>query len=1009
MSETDPQTPQRRTRRWRPVLAVVLLAGAASAATLYAARRTIAREALVGWLHGQGIESEVAFQAFDANGFSGSLRIGPAAHPDLTAEVAEIHYDLLGFWNGQPFGARVTKVRLLNPTVHGRWHAGRLSLGSLDPLIEKARKQPPRKDKTQPKIEVDGATLTLDTDYGPLQAQADLRVNDGRLQRLDARLAPAKLAGKDLQARIGASELHVVAFGDRLAIAAAAELDQARAAGASLDGAALKLSAQAPYPDFAKRSGAGAVTVSLSVDAKAAALGPRKASGLHQTLSFTGAASGWATDLALKGATDLTLSAEQADFGAGQARGVQFRAQSQDFAWARAGGDRVSGNVRLTGGADRLAAGSDLTLTRIAGVFQGPVEAAAKAWSLDLTGGASAHGGWTGMGPARPGDLPGDVALKRALAAFLFDAPRLNLKASNRTLVISLISPARLTPDSGGQAQLLAANGPLYADGKGAFRLTTTGGGLPAAELTVASYVAGASGVRGRARLGAKGSLGPVIDGDLDLDGSFRLAGGTLEVMAKGCVPIAAARLELGVNDVETIKGQACPAAGPLFTLGGGGWRIHGEVKDLAANVPFLETHITQAQGPIDLAARRGDLSLTADVRSARLEDTARPLRFRPLAARGTARLANQVWRGAFALTDPAGHPLAKAELDHDGRSGKGGVRIDTGELVFAQGGLQPAALSPLAAMIASPANGRARFQGEIDWTAKDSTSHGVLEVPGLDFQGPTGPVKGLTGQVVLTSLVPLRAAPGQTLRAASVAGMAPMTSAELKFGLDHEAIQVEGATFGMGGGEVRLKPFEIPFAAGGAWNAEVEFDGVQLSDIVKASPFADRMELQAKVSGRVPFAVTPAGVRVSKGEFHAITPGRISIRREALSQVSSVGGTPQPQGAPAAPEPVDPYSDLAYQAMEHLAFTELSAEVASQDGGRLGVLFHIKGEHAPPTKQTIQLTWGEVLRRRIDRVVPLPSGTKVDLTLDTSVNLDQLLADLADYQRLHGSGPVQP
>ena len=32
-----------------------------------------------------------------------------------------------------------------------------------------------------------------------------------------------------------------------------------------------------------------------------------------------------------------------------------------------------------------------------------------------------------------------------------------------------------------------------------------------------------------------------------------------------------------------------------------------------------------------------------------------------------------------------------------------------------------------------------------------------------------------------------------------------------------------------------------------------------------------------------------------------------------------------------------------------------------------------------------------------------------VDLTLDTTLNLDDLLSDYAEYRRLHGSAPVQP
>lgn len=142
-------------------MAVVLLAVLAVALTLYATRRAIAREALTGWLRSQGIESEVTFQAFDPGGFSAALRVGPAAHPDMTAEVAEVRYDLLGFWNGRALGARVTEVRLVNPTLRARWRDGRLSLGSLDPLIEQLRKQPPRPDQGQPKIVVEGGRLHL--------------------------------------------------------------------------------------------------------------------------------------------------------------------------------------------------------------------------------------------------------------------------------------------------------------------------------------------------------------------------------------------------------------------------------------------------------------------------------------------------------------------------------------------------------------------------------------------------------------------------------------------------------------------------------------------------------------------------------------------------------------------------------------------------------------------------------------------------------------------------------
>ena len=90
-------------------------------------------------------------------------------------------------------------------------------------------------------------------------------------------------------------------------------------------------------------------------------------------------------------------------------------------------------------------------------------------------------------------------------------------------------------------------------------------------------------------------------------------------------------------------------------------------------------------------------------------------------------------------------------------------------------------------------------------------------------------------------------------------------------------------------------------------------------------------------------------------------------------------------------------------------AFDLLDAEVNSLPGGRLGVLFHIRGEHAPPERQEIRLTLAELISRNfLNRELPLPSGTKVDLTLDTSLNLDQLLRDYVEAQESAGSAEVQ-
>src|SRR3546814_1986753 len=98
-------------------------------------------------------------------------------------------------------------------------------------------------------------------------------------------------------------------------------------------------------------------------------------------------------------------------------------------------------------------------------------------------------------------------------------------------------------------------------------------------------------------------------------------------------------------------------------------------------------------------------------VAAARVVDTAPATRFNPLRMEGRAGLADGLWTADLSFATPAGHAIAKAALRHDASSASGGVAIRTGMLNFADGGLQPVELSPLAAAVGSPAMGSADRQ----------------------------------------------------------------------------------------------------------------------------------------------------------------------------------------------------------------------------------------------------------------------------------------------------------
>lgn len=988
--------------------------------TVYLTRRAIARELLVGWLEARGVPADVEFREFEFGGFTARVRAGAPNDPDVSVERVEVRYGFTGFWAGQPPGVQVHSVKLYRPVLKGAFQDGKLRLGSLDPLIEEFTKQPPKPEAPQPRVEIHGGVMRLATDYGQLKLRADGRLAGGRLMALDARLDPATLKGEGLAASLGEASVKLATTRDRVDILLLAPVTTLDAGEIKARGGRLRLSVQAPYPDLAKKRGEGRVTARLDISGDQAAFGADSLDQLRLAANFDGVTKGWIETLALDGDGDVQVSARGGKVAGFALHDLKGEASLGDLRWTRTAGDVVSGEVstRLTAA---RAEGGDVKLSDARGEFGGLIAFDASRVDVALRGAVASRGAWSGLGAVQASDPAETAALKRALADFQLTASSLAINASRDGVSVGLGVPVHVRTASGGELKLFrAAGGPIYSNGAGGFDMIVSGGGLPEASLAVDRYRLTKDGLVANAALKAKGGFAPVSDASIDAAGELRVSGQTIEFAAARCVLLSAGHVELGDSDLEKLNGQVCPTAAPLVSLKGGAWRVRGQAKGLSADMPFLEARLSEAAGLIDLSGAGADIDGQVAVSAARLDDTAAETRFRPLRASGKATARKGGWLADFAVSDMAGRRLATGDLHH-AADGRGALDFDTGMLVFEDGGLQPVGLSPMAAIVASPANGRARFDGQISWAPGTSASHGTLTVERLDFISPMGPVSGLAGRAEFNSLIPLTAAPGQVLKAEVVNTLVPLTDVDVIFGLTPDAVTVGGAQLAMGGGLLAFEPFTVPFKPGEPWKGVLNIQGVQVKELVEASPFGDRVDLEARLTGRVPFEVTPEGVRVSAGTLRAIEPGRLSILREALVPVASEGGAVvgaavegAPQVAlPAAAAPageINAFSEFAYQAMEYLAFDTLDAEVNSLENGRLGVLMHLKGEHTPPKRQEIRLTLMDLIRRDfLNRALPLPSGTKVDLTLDTSLNLDQILKDFADYQALRGSQAVQP
>ena len=1040
--------PRRSGRRGLLVAGVVVGILLVVVAVLYLNRRAAARQVLIGWLEQQGIDADLQIERVELDGVVASLRIGDPANPDVTVERVEVDYVVGAPWSKVGLGVTPSRIRLVRPVVRVSVRAGKLTFGSLDPLVERFTGRPPRPDSRGPLVIVERARVRLDTDYGPTNILGDARIDDGKLMRLTARMPAAAFRSGDIEARGLAATLDLTTRDDRVAIRASAEAERGALPGLSGQAPRLNLTADLPYPDLEKRRGDGLARIQVTASAAGLTAGETSARDVNLRLGFDGQASGWIEAFRFSGVADADLRAARlAGDGAGAAA-VRLRLTEADALLSR--GDR--GLVwRLDGGAvataDRFSAvgleseGLRLASPRLtlggrgrALEAAGPVTLAARrlAWDdlaladvrgaagLDLVSDAglrvaasgalrAAGGSWPLFGRASQNDLPEQAAMKRALSAFAVDVPAFTLTAGTGGARVVLSRPATLRPANGGVLTARPAAGPIFAAapgrlGGGALSLTSTRGqGLPEAVFAIPAWRLTPTGFSARLDGRAALDFGLARGVTLQTEGDLTSMNGRLTYVAAGCGPLMVERLELDESDVTAIAGQICPVSRPLVSVAEGGWRVDGTMRGLDASAPFLALDFRNAEGGFTAVGGPrvpGGIGLEARIGRATVEDATTPLRFNPLTATGSARLADADWSGAFDL-NRGPYPLGTLTLAHDGSVGAGGVVIDAPAIVFAEGGLQPADLSPMAEMVGSPASGSVGFRGRIDWRAEsEGTSSGRLTIHGLDFVSPAGPVKGLRGEVEFINLAPLTAAPGQRLTADLLDSVAPLTGIELTFGLDKAAVTIEGGELAVAEGRIRVEPFAVPLDPSEPISGVLVLENVQLGQIISGAGFGEKVDLDAVVSGRLPYTYDrDTGIRIVGGALAAVQPGRLSIAREALTGLEAGGG-----GEAVPPGTVQ---DLAYQAMENLSFDILSAEVNSLDEGRIGVLFRIRGRHDPPQHQELRLSIAEFISREfLNRPLPLPSGTGIDLTLDTTLNLNQLVGDLLELNRARDGRP---
>lgn len=590
--------------------------------------------------------------------------------------------------------------------------------------------------------------------------------------------------------------------------------------------------------------------------------------------------------------------------------------------------------------------------------------------------------------------LGSDPAQREALAAALRNLSlRVNgfriLRSAGQTYV-ALAEPAEISGD-GAMLTLSVYRGSLaHAVAgvvRGAGQLDFQGTHLPRIALTIPSYIwqdtaSGKNEFEALAELRAQFDLKTVRGASIADAGTVRWRNGNFTFVPNRCADFrAAALLQKARRIAKDATAQLCGRPGGNFlTVQPGGWAVNAAWQSLSVRLSSANAKLTSAGGAIALTQRDGRLDGTIGIAQARLSDLARARRFAPVTASGKAVLADGTLRGRLTLSGAKQKRLASIGLVHALSTDRGHADIRADAISFAPDGAQPGDLSPMLAPLAQ-ATGETGFAGHIQWTPRGTASGGELTIRNLDFVSPLGKVHGANGKVHFTSLIPPRTAPKQEIAVAKVDWATPLTDLSASFQATPANLQIHSAGGDLAEGQVHLGPVSLSLSPGAVTEGEFTLRNIDAGALIGASNLAGKIKLSARVSGAVPFRYGPEGLRFVDGHIETVGPGTLSIARSLWSGADTNAGS----GA---------IRDFAYQALEQLAIDRMDGTVNSLPNGRLGIVFHIKGRNEPKTPKPAKIGIFPLIRgRALDKPIPLPKGTEVNLTLDTSLNFDELLA----------------
>lgn len=962
-----PSTAKPRFRR-RAVFLTGVGAIALGLASLWIARRPIAEKVVGDWLAGRGVAARIHIDELTTTSLIAHGSLGPSGRPELTVGRLAVDYTLDG-------GFKASRLSLSDVVLRAAWNGQKLQFGHLQRVIDEVT-APSQPNGPAPDIQLRRARVILSTTLGEANLFGDGDFRKGRLDQFSATTGALRLARGGQYLMSPGASLSVKRTAGVLAAQIDAPVSEVDLGAVKARRGHLALTARAAYPDTAGLH--GAARLSFDLQAAEASVGEARFADLAIRGSGQGQAVADAKGIDFDGGADLLLSAGNLSAAKRSAHGVAAQVALTSVRFDMSGGviqwrGRVRGEGHVHEASGPEGSASEVRLTALGQAADG-----AGLLTGSLAGGFKSGLLAKGAPPAFAQTLGQNWRLQDAGWRLGFGPKAFDLTLT-RPAVLTGDGGEHVTLDAGAQARLSAAG--ASADH---VALSLGGGQSPAGSLTLESLKLAGTEAHAVAAVDFSG-LGAFGPGHLKGRFGVDLGSERLRVSLLDCLDIA-----YGSAEILSWGGRVCALPGRIML------DARNRAWDLALRVESGEIDDHHA---VKVDALAGDLVLAGDhdgpregqlsLKTLSVIETDGARNFAPLTASGGATLKDHAdVAGDFAIATRSGEALGHILVTDNLKTSIGEARIDTGEVLFGEKILQPADIWPGLNAIRR-AHGHMRFAGSFNWTAKTLDSQGYLSSNDLGFLSPAGDVIDVAGAIRFTSLFPPKTEPNQSLAIRRIDGVTTFGEFTATFDVDDDALSVHFAGANMAGGHIRLEPTTVKLVSGAVLKSAVVLDHVDLGQLIEKSSLGEKMKAEAVINGRLPFEFGSHGLKFDKGEIAAVGPGRVEVSREALESAVS-------DARAAGPMSTNAVEDFAYQAVGNLAFDDMKADVESTPDDRLRLLFVMHGRFDPKKPQVLAVpVRGLVNGTAFDKPLPLPSGTQINLTLDTYLNFGELMRSL--------------